>query len=152
MFFIYFDSPLRATPCPWSPPKVFKRASSDPLWWLVVVCDMPSVEWRCIVVSVPRYASLAERLPARHGMRDVHWDSVPLVHRHDISPGQRVSSFTTRNTQILSKLPTDPTVTDELRLRPRIRSTRIRRMRGCTIPCSRNDYNTNNSSFMLLME
>lgn len=45
-----------------------------------------------VLISVARHASLAERLPARHRMRDVHWDSIPLVHGHDIPPGQRVSS------------------------------------------------------------
>lgn len=43
------------------------------------------------VFSVARHSSLAERLPARHGLRDVHGDACPVVHRHDLPSGQRVS-------------------------------------------------------------
>ena len=44
-----------------------------------------------LVFSVPRHSGLAERLPPRNGLWDVHWNFVPLFHWNDISTSQRVS-------------------------------------------------------------
>lgn len=42
-------------------------------------------------ISVSGYASVAERLSAGDRLRDVYGDPVPVIHRHDVSAGQRVS-------------------------------------------------------------
>lgn len=61
-----------------------------PFQYVSVLCSvLPSsqLNGNVIVFSVPRYPSLAKRLPSRHGMRDVYWVSVPLFHGHDIPWG-----------------------------------------------------------------
>ena len=38
----------------------------------------------------PRHAAVAERLPAGHGLRDVHGESLAQLLRHDLRSGSRV--------------------------------------------------------------
>ena len=44
-------------------------------------------------VSEPGHGGLAERLPAGHRLRDVHWDPLPQLRRHDLRTGRRVSTI-----------------------------------------------------------
>lgn len=74
-------------PClPWTPYFVPRcmLAWSYPLGSYVTPSPM-------LVFSVPRHSGLAERLPPRNGLWDVHRNFVPLFHWDDISTSQRVS-------------------------------------------------------------